>query len=52
MDNIPLILPLIKELIMQYGLLETVSAFTISAVFIVLAWRLPNILTVIKDWKK
>ncbi len=37
---------------MEYGLLETVSAFTISAVFIVLAWRLPNILTVIKDWRK
>lgn len=33
---------------MQYGLLESVLALA----FLILVWRLPNILSVIKDWKK
>lgn len=52
MEIVEVILPLFKELIMQYGLWETVSAFTLSIGFIVTVWRLPNILAVIKDWHK
>lgn len=37
---------------MQYGLWEIMLALTTPIVFIVIAWRLPNILSVIKDWKK
>lgn len=37
---------------MLYGLWETTIALTLAGVFLVLAWRLPNILSVIKDWKK
>lgn len=37
---------------MQYGLWQTTIALTLSEVFLVLAWRLPNILMVIKDWNK
>lgn len=37
---------------MQYGLWESVTAFTVSVMFIVLAWRLPNIILALKEWKK
>lgn len=52
MDIVEQLLPIIKELLMEYGLWETTLALTISAVFIVIAWRLPNILSVLKDWRK
>lgn len=52
MEIIDQLLPTIKELIMEYGLWETTLALTMSAVFIVIAWRLPNILLVVKDWRK
>ncbi|WP_439242488.1 hypothetical protein [Lonepinella sp. BR2474] len=37
---------------MEYGLWETTLAFFVLIVGAIVAWRLPNILTVIKDWKK
>ena len=33
---------------MEYGFIQTI----LGIAFLILVWRLPNILTVIKDWKK
>ncbi len=48
MEIVPLILPLIKELIMQYGLLEIVA----SLAFLILVWRIPNIILALKEYLK
>lgn len=49
MDIIETILPIFKELVMQYGLWETTLAMTLALILIVLAWRLPNIITALKS---
>ncbi len=41
-----------KEFNMQYGLWETIFAYSILVFVACIAWRLPNILAVIKDWRK
>ncbi len=33
---------------MEYGFLQTI----LGVAFLIFIWRLPNILAVIKDWKK
>lgn len=48
MDIVPIILPLIKEYSMTYGLWQT----TLAVALIIIAWRLPNILAVLRDWIK
>lgn len=48
MDILQTILPIFKELVMQYGLWQTSIAMTLSLICIVLAWRLPNIITALK----
>lgn len=37
---------------MQYGLWETTFAYLLLGVCFIAVWQLPNILKVIKDWKK
>ncbi|KEZ22285.1 hypothetical protein HS327_01312 [Glaesserella parasuis] len=41
-----------KEFKMQYGLWETVLAYSFLGFVVCLAWRLPNIITALKEWKK
>lgn len=47
MEIITTVLPLFKEITMQYGLVESV----LGLAFLIFVWRLPNILAVLKDWK-
>lgn len=51
-EIISLLIEQFKEFTMQYGLWETVFAYSLLGVLCIIAWRLPNILTVIKDWSK
>lgn len=41
-----------KEFNMQYGLWETVLAYALLGFVICVAWRLPNIIIALKEWKK
>lgn len=50
-DILNKLLPLFKELTMQYGLWETTAACFLLIAGVVLVWRLPNIITALKEGK-
>lgn len=45
-------LPIFKEIVMQYGLWQSTFAIAFLIFVFAVSWRLPSILTVIKDWGK
>lgn len=50
-DILALILPQFKEATMQYGLWETVFAYSLMGIAFIFTWQLPKILEVIKNWR-
>ena len=47
-DIIPITLSTLKELIMEYGFYQTI----LGVAFLIMVWRLPNIIMALKDWRK